>query len=86
MVDPVESRGPQYSPARIGERHLEHRRVDGLATGVHDEGAYPLGPFVAGYDTGVICGYCSYESYFSHRHRNNLKKIAVEQSVYLPPA
>ena len=28
------------------------------------------GPYVAEYDTGAICGYCSYECYFSHRHRN----------------
>jgi len=44
------------------------------------------GPFVAEYGTGEICGYCSYECYFSHRHRNNLEEIAGEQSVYLPPA
>ncbi|MFC7175145.1 DUF6610 family protein [Haloplanus litoreus] len=44
------------------------------------------GPHVAEYDTGAICGYCSYECYFSHRHRNNLEEIAGEQSVYLPPA
>ncbi|MDB2246098.1 hypothetical protein PN416_15305 [Halorubrum ezzemoulense] len=44
------------------------------------------GPYVAEYDTGAICGYCSYECYFSHRHRNNLEEIAGEQSVYLPPA
>jgi hypothetical protein len=44
------------------------------------------GPYVAEYDTGVICGYCSYECYFSHRFRNNLEEIAGEQSVYLPPA
>ena len=44
------------------------------------------GPFVAEYDTGAVCGYCSYECYFSHRHRNNLEEIAGEQSVYLPPA
>ena len=44
------------------------------------------GPFVAGYDTGAVCGYCSYDCYFSHRHRNNLEEIAGEQSVYLPPA
>ena len=44
------------------------------------------GPYVAEYDTGTICGYCSYECYFSHRHRNNLEEIAGEQSVYLPPA
>jgi hypothetical protein len=34
------------------------------------------GPYVAEYDTGAICGYCSYECYFSHRHRNNLEEIA----------
>ena len=28
------------------------------------------GPYVAEYDTGAICGYRSYECYFSHRHRN----------------
>ena len=44
------------------------------------------GPFVAEYDTGAVCGYCSYDCYFSHRHRNNLEEIAGEQSVYLPPA
>jgi hypothetical protein len=38
------------------------------------------------YDTGAICGYCSYECYFSHRHRNNLEEITGAQSVYLPPA
>ena len=43
-------------------------------------------PVLAEYDTGAICGYCSYECYFSHRHRNNLEEIAGEQSVYLPPA
>jgi hypothetical protein len=43
-------------------------------------------PFVAEYDTGAICGYCSYECYFTHRHRNNLEEIAGEQSVYIPPA
>jgi hypothetical protein len=43
------------------------------------------GPFVAEYDTGDTCGYCSYECYFSHRHRNNLEEIAGEQSVYFPP-
>ena len=44
------------------------------------------GPYIAEYDTGAICGYCSYECYFSHRHRNNLEEIAGKQSVYLPPA
>ncbi|WP_135827116.1 DUF6610 family protein [Halorussus ruber] len=44
------------------------------------------GPYVAEYDTGEICGYCSYDCYFSHRHRNNLEELAGEQSVYLPPA
>ena len=44
------------------------------------------GPFVAEYDIGALCGYCSYECYFSHRHRNNLEEIAGEQSVYIPPA
>jgi hypothetical protein len=44
------------------------------------------GPYLAEYDTGAICGYCSYECYFSHRHRNNLEEIAGEQSVYLPQA
>jgi hypothetical protein len=43
-------------------------------------------PYVAEYDTGAICGYCSYECYFNHRHRNNLEEIAGEHSVYLPPA
>ncbi|WP_459190927.1 DUF6610 family protein [Halosimplex sp. J119] len=44
------------------------------------------GPFVAEYDTGAVCGYCSYVCYFAHRHRNNLEEIAGEQSVSLPPA
>jgi len=44
------------------------------------------GPYVAEYDTGAICGYCCYECYFAHRHRNNLEEIAGKQSVYLPPA
>ena len=44
------------------------------------------GPFVAEYDSGALCGYCSYECYFSHRHRNNLEEIDGEQSVYIPPA
>ena len=44
------------------------------------------GPYVAEYDTGAICGYCSYKCYFTHRRRNNLEEIAGEQSVYLPPA
>jgi len=39
------------------------------------------GPYVAEYDTGVVCGYCRYECYFTHRHRNNLEEIAGEQSV-----
>jgi len=43
------------------------------------------GPYVAEYDTGVVCGYCRYECYFTHRHRNNLEEIAGEQSVYIPP-
>ena len=44
------------------------------------------GPYVAEYDTGALCGYCSYECYFSHRNRNNLEEITGEQSVYIPPA
>jgi hypothetical protein len=44
------------------------------------------GPYVAEYDTGRICGYCGYECYFGHRHRDTLEEIAGEQSVYLPPA
>ena len=44
------------------------------------------GPFVAEYDSGALCGYCSYECYFSHRHRNNLEEINGDQSVYIPPA
>jgi hypothetical protein len=43
-------------------------------------------PFVAEYDTGAICGYCSYDCYFTHRHRNRLEEVAGEQSVYFPPA
>ena len=44
------------------------------------------GPYIAEYDTGDICGYCSYECYFTHRHRNRLAEVAGEQSVYVPPA
>ncbi|WP_440992361.1 DUF6610 family protein [Haloarchaeobius baliensis] len=44
------------------------------------------GPYVAEYDTGDICGYCSYDCYLSHRHRNNLEELAGEQSVSFPPA
>ena len=44
------------------------------------------GPYIAEYDTGAICGYCSYECYFTHRHQNDLEEIAGEQSVYIPPA
>jgi hypothetical protein len=44
------------------------------------------GPYVAEYGTGEICGYCSYDCYFSHRHRNNLEELAGEQSVSFPPA
>ncbi|ODR80188.1 hypothetical protein BG842_02840 [Haladaptatus sp. W1] len=43
------------------------------------------GPFVAEYDTGVICGYCSYDCYFTHRHQNQLEEVAGDQSVYFPP-
>ncbi|MDS0296695.1 DUF6610 family protein [Halogeometricum luteum] len=43
------------------------------------------GPYVAEYDTGDVCGYCSYDCYFTHRHRNDLEEIAGEQSVYIPP-
>ncbi|WP_458190727.1 DUF6610 family protein [Haladaptatus sp. NG-WS-4] len=42
-------------------------------------------PFVAEYDTGAICGYCSYDYYFMHRQRNRLEEVAGEQSVYFPP-
>jgi hypothetical protein len=42
------------------------------------------GPYVTEYDTGDVCGYCSYDCYFSHRHQNNLEEIAGEQSVYIP--
>lgn len=44
------------------------------------------GPYVTEYGTGAVCGYCRYECYFTHRHRNNLEEIAGEQSVYIPPA
>jgi hypothetical protein len=44
------------------------------------------GPYIAEYDTGAVCGYCSYDCYFAHRHRNNLEELAGEQSVYFPPA
>ena len=43
------------------------------------------GPFVAEYDTGMICGYCSYDCYFTHRHQNQLEEVAGDQSVYFPP-
>jgi len=46
----------------------------------------PRGPYVAEYGTGAVCGYCRYECYFTHRHRNNHEEIAGEQSVYIPPA
>ncbi|AWB28407.1 DUF6610 family protein [Halococcoides cellulosivorans] len=42
------------------------------------------GPYVAEYDTGALCGYCSYDCYFAHRHRNNLEEVAGEQSVSFP--
>lgn len=42
------------------------------------------GPYVSEYDTGEICGYCSYDCYFIHRHRNNLEELAGDQSVYDP--
>jgi DNA-directed RNA polymerase subunit RPC12/RpoP len=44
------------------------------------------GPYVAEYDTGAICGYCSYKCYFTHRNRNTLEEITGEQSVYIPSA
>lgn len=44
------------------------------------------GPFVAEYDTGEICGYCSYDCYFTHRTRNRFEELAGEQSVYFSPA
>ena len=43
------------------------------------------GPFVAEYDTGEICGYCSYDCYFTHRQQNQLEELAGEESVYFPP-
>lgn len=46
----------------------------------------PRGPFVAEYDNGAVCGYCSYECYFSHRVRNHLEEVMGEESVYIPPA
>ncbi|MDS0243764.1 MULTISPECIES: DUF6610 family protein [unclassified Haloferax] len=42
------------------------------------------GPYVAEYDTGTVCGYCSYDCYFTHRHQNNLEELDGEQSVYIP--
>ena len=42
------------------------------------------GPYVAEYDTGVICGYCCYKCYFTHRQRNRLEEVAGEQSVSFP--
>ena len=44
------------------------------------------GPFVAEYGTGALCGYCSYDCYFTHRHRNDLEELAGKESVYFPPA
>jgi len=72
----IEYEGP--SPA-----DLEHAACTECGTNVWRT---RRGPYVAEYDTGAICGYCSYECYFSHRHRNNLEEIAGDQSVYLPPA
>ncbi|WP_254538735.1 DUF6610 family protein [Halomarina litorea] len=43
------------------------------------------GPYVVEYDTGAVCGYCSYNCYFDHRHRNHLEELAGEQSVVVPP-
>jgi hypothetical protein len=42
------------------------------------------GPFVAEYDTGALCGYCSYEYYFTHRNANHLEEVLGEESVYFP--
>lgn len=43
------------------------------------------GPYVAEYDTGAICGYCSYGCYFTHRSENQLEEIVGgKQSVYIP--
>ncbi len=44
------------------------------------------GLFVAEYDTEDLCGDCSYDCYFAHRHRNLFEELAGEQSFYLPPA
>lgn len=42
-------------------------------------------PYVAEYDTGALCGYCSYDCYFNHRQKNNLEEIVSgEESVYQP--
>ncbi len=43
------------------------------------------GPFVAEYDTGEICGYCSYDCYFEHRTQNRLEEIVDGRSVFMPP-
>lgn len=51
-----------------------------------DVWATARGPFVAEYDTGVLCGYCCYECYFSHRVRDHREEIMGEESVYIPPA
>jgi len=70
----IEYEGP--SPA-----DLEHAACTECGTNVWRT---RRGPYVAEYDTGAICGYCSYECYFSHRHRNNLEDR--RRSERLPPA
>ena len=34
------------------------------------------GLYVAEYDTSIVCGYCCYDCYFTHRHRNGLEEVA----------
>lgn len=82
---------PESTPQNDGLR-LEYRgpAPSDLDTAVCTEcganvWATRRGPFMAEYDTGAICGYCSYDCYFSHRHRNTLEELAGEESVYIPP-
>ncbi len=42
------------------------------------------GPYVAEYDTGDNCGYCSNDCYFTHRHRNQLEKASRRTKRLLP--
>ena len=42
------------------------------------------GPYVAGYDTGMVYSYYCYDCYFVHRHRNGLEEVAGERSISFP--